>query len=77
MRIALLAEYGFQYNYIARRLYGNSTYEPSSSEVARVGRIAREEGVSPMEWRRGESTTAKSTVASLLRANIKLKLVAG
>lgn len=67
-RISLLAQYGFHYRTIAGRLYNNGNgSKASDSEVARVGRIAREEGVSSMDWRKGESTEAQRLLRRLGR----------
>lgn len=77
MRVATFAEYGFHYRYIAKRIYGqnNSRYSPSLSEIARVGKIAREEGVSSLDWRRGDSDESRTFASSLLRApNSKFRL---
>lgn len=79
IRVSILATYGFHYKYIASRIYGNGgSYTPSNSEIARVSRIAREEGVSPLEWRRGTSSESKNIVTTLLRNpdSAKLKAVA-
>lgn len=79
-RIALLAEFGFHYRTIAARLYGNGNpdYKASDGEAARVGRVAREEGVSSLDWRRGQNSTATSVLNRVSRATEKpkLKLVA-
>lgn len=55
-RISLLAGYGFTYRAIAKRLYGTNC---SETEERRVGNIARQEGVSPWDWRRCESSDAQ------------------
>ena len=74
-RIALLAEFGFTYATIAARLYGSGRdYRASNGEAARVGRIARDEGVSSMEWRRGETSAASSVLNRVSKATERPKL---
>lgn len=78
LRVSLLAQYGFHYRTIAKRLYGDNI---SDSDVARVGRIARSEGVSSMDWRKGETKEAQRVLSRLGRNAVdkpapKLRLTA-
>lgn len=81
-RIALLAEYGFYGRTIARRIWGNGdpNYQPSDTEVSRVYRIAKEEGVKLSDWRRGENDSARKVLNGACRVattkHPKLRVVA-
>jgi len=76
IRIKLyLAFGGFYYKTVAKRVYGkgNSRYVPSSAEVSRVGKIAREEGLSSRAWRKGEIPSAKRLLNRLGRSRLNSK----
>ena len=69
-RVSLLADWGFYYSTIAKRLYGNGNprYTPSDSEVKRVGKIARQEGTSSLNYRRGENAESRNILTPVLRS---------
>lgn len=81
-RIALLAEYGFYARTIAKRIWGNGNprYQPSDTEIGRVYRIAKQEGVQLSAWRRGENDSAKKVLNGACRVSRtkhpKLRVVA-
>lgn len=75
-RIKIYCSYGgFFYRIVAARIYGNGhpRYVPSNAEVARIGKIAREEELSSRAWRRGEATEAKQLLNFLGRSKISAK----
>lgn len=59
--VKALAKFGFHYRTIARCLYGS----PSKTEIGRVGRYAKKEGVSSLTWRRGDSPDARLLLGTL------------
>ena len=68
MRIVMYLSFGgWHYRTVAARVYGGgrASYKPSPSEVARVGKIAREENLSSRDWRNGITTVAKRTLSRL------------
>lgn len=81
-RVALLAEYGFYARTIAKRIWGggNPNNTPSDTEIARVYRIAKQEGVRLSDWRRGENDSAKKVLNGACRVSMakqpKLRVVA-
>ena len=81
IRICMYLSFGgFHYKTIASRIYGggNPRYVPSVSEVARIGKIAREENLSPIDWRRGIAEEAKVVLKKLAvcRTAPRLRLTA-
>lgn len=77
MRIKMyLAFGGFHYRTIAARVYGmgRPRYVPSDSEVSRIGKVAREENLSPLDWRRGKSSEAKKVLSKVERTRPKTHL---
>lgn len=74
MRIVMYLAYGgFHYRTIAKRVYGRGDYTPSDSEVSRVGKIAREEGLSSLDWRNGKSTESRRVLSVLGKTNVDSK----
>ncbi len=81
MRIMMYLAYGgFYYRVIAARIWGKGdpTYVPSTAEVSRVGKVARDANLSSRDWRKGESDSAKTLLNRIGRAragsNPKLRL---
>lgn len=56
IKLYLALDAGFTYDTIARYVYGKNH---ADSDTARIGVIAREENLSPMPYRHGESKNAK------------------
>ena len=70
-RISILASYGFYARTIAKQIWGggNPKYKPSDTEISRVYRIARKEGVKLSEWRRGENSASQNVLSSTRRVS--------
>jgi hypothetical protein len=82
-RIALLAEYGFYGRVIAARIFGggNPNYTASDTEIRRVYRVAKEEGVKLSDWRKGENDSSQKVLNGACRVSTsgkhpKLRIVA-
>jgi hypothetical protein len=76
MRIKMYLTFGgFFYRTVAARVYGkgNPNYEPSAAEIARVGKIARENNMSSTDWRRGESESASRLLNRMGRTRLDAK----
>ncbi|HPC23124.1 MAG: hypothetical protein KBH81_12285 [Phycisphaerae bacterium] len=67
-RIANLLRWGgFHYKTIARRLWygGDQSAEPRTAELRRIGKVAKKEQLSPLDWRNGETEEAVEILANV------------
>jgi hypothetical protein len=77
-----LAEYGFYGRTIAARIFGGGKegYTASDTEIRRIYRICKEEGIKLSDWRKGENDSARKVLNGACRISTaktpKLRIVA-
>lgn len=71
-RICLLAEWGFSYKAIAKRVFGNGNpkFQVSDADIRRVGAVLHANKLKVRDYRNMETEGSQSVAASLLRRPI-------